>query len=205
MNIKRRKKLHVKTPTRVLIVDEAERIIANYGIDDLRLDDIANNLGIQRPSLYAHFKGRDGILTAVAERAFIQLSHQFQDDENADPIVTISRGVDELVDFLIEHKACARLLARDFSTPGGLPAVNEILGPMEVNSVPPLLEPLEKRVGKIIVRGHKLGKFQKFDPFLFITILLGAIMSCLLQHRKHVKKLNISMKKLALGLLSVNQ
>ena len=156
-----------------MIVDEAEKMIAKRGIDGLVLDDIAKSLGIQRPSLYTHFKGRDGILTAIAERAFIQLSHQFQDDENLDPVVTISKGVDELVNFLVQHKAYARLLARDFSTPGGLPAVNTVLGPLESVVIPALLQPLYDRLNRIIVRGHKQGKFRKVDPFIFLTALLG--------------------------------
>ena len=202
MVIKRKKKLNVKTRTRDLIINEAERIIAEQGIDGLKLDDIAHTLGVQRPSLYTHFKGRDGILTAIAERAFIQLSHQFQDDENPDPVVTLSKGVHELVNFLVQHKAYARLLARDFSTPGGLPAVNTVLGPPESIVVPPLLQPLYDRLNKIIIRGHKLGKFKQVDPFVFLTALLGGIMACLLQHRQQLKNLNKIMTRLAIGFLA---
>ena len=202
MTIRRKKKRHLKARTRDLIVDEAEKMIANRGIDGLVLDDIAKSLGIQRPSLYTHFKGRDGILTAIAERAFIQLSHQFQDNENPDPVVTISKGVEELVNFLVQHKAYARLLARDFSTPGGLPAVNTVLGSPESVEVPALLQPLYDRLNKIIVRGHNQGKFRKVDPFVFLTSLLGAIMACLLQHRRQLENLNEITINLAMGLLA---
>ena len=202
MTIRRKKKRHLKARTRDLIVDEAEKMIAKRGIDGLVLDDIAKSLGIQRPSLYTHFKGRNGILTAVAERAFTQLSHQFQDDENHDPIVIISKGVEELVSFLVQHKAYARLLARDFSTPGGLPAVNTVLGPPESVVVPALLQPLYDRLNKIIVRGHNQGKFRKVDPFVFLTSLLGAIMACLLQHRRELENLNEITINLAMGLLA---
>jgi len=68
MVIKRKNKLNLSTSTRELIIDEAERIIAIAGLEGLKLDDIADILGIKRPSLYTHFNGRDGILTAVAER-----------------------------------------------------------------------------------------------------------------------------------------
>ena len=205
MTIRRKKKRHLKARTRDLIVDEAEKMIAKRGIDGLVLDDIAKSLGIQRPSLYTHFKGRDGILTAIAERAFIQLSHQFQDDENLDPVVTISKGVDELVNFLVQHKAYARLLARDFSTPGGLPAVNTVLGPLESVVIPALLQPLYDRLNRIIVRGHKQGKFRKVDPFIFLTALLGSIMACLLQHRQELENLNEIMTMMAMGLLTEQQ
>ena len=202
MTIRRKKKRHLKARTRDLIVDEAEKMIAKRGIDGLVLDEIAKTLGIQRPSLYTHFKGRDGILTAVAERAFIQLSHQFQDDENPDPVVTVSKGVDELVNFLVRHKAYARLLARDFSTPGGLLAVNTVLGPPESVLVPSLLQPLYDRLNKIFIRAHDAGRFRKMDPFVFLTVLLGSIMACLLQHRQEMENLNEIMINLAMGLLA---
>lgn len=205
MTIRRKKKRHLKARTRDLIVDEAEKMIAKQGIDGLVLDEIAKKLGIQRPSLYTHFKGRDGILTAVAERAFIQFSHQFRDDENPDPVVTISKGVDELVNFLVLHKAYARLLARDFSTPGGLPAVNAVLGSPESVVVPHLLQPLYERLNKIFMRGHGAGRFRKMDPFVFLTVLLGSIMACLLQHRQELENLNEIMTTLAIGLLTEQQ
>jgi AcrR family transcriptional regulator len=202
MVIKRKKKLNVKTRTRDLIIDEAERMIGEYGLDGLKLDEIALTLGIKRPSLYTHFEGRDGILEAVAERAFIHLSHQFQDDENPDPSLTINRGVQELVKFLSDHKAYARILARDFSTPGGLPAVNAILGPMEIDVVPIILEPLIGRLDKILRRGQKLGKFKKIDSYPFLTIVLGAVMACLLQHRQDMKNVPKMITNLAHGLIT---
>lgn len=202
MTIRRKKKLDVEVRTRDLIIDEAERIIAEHGMDGLKLDEIASILGIQRPSLYTHFKGRDGILTAVAERALHQLSVQFQDDKNPDPAITMSKGVRELVNFLDQHKAYARLLARDFSTPGGLPAVNAVLGPPETTKTPTLLRPLYDRLDSIILRGHAQGRFRKVDPYVFLTTLLGSIMACLLQHRWELQDLDEMMTSLALGFLA---
>jgi len=200
---KRKKKLNVKTRTADLIIDEAERLIGDHGMDGLRLDDISDVLGIQRPSLYTHFKGREGIITAIAERAFIELSHQFQDDNSADPEKTIRNGVYELVKFLREHKAYALLLARDFSTPGGLPAVNAVLGPTQSVVVPAILKPLYERLDLILGRGCQSGKFRQVDSFTFLTILLGSIIACLLQHRQKLDELEILIAELALGLLLI--
>ena len=202
MTIRRKKKLDVEVRTRDLIIDEAERIIAEHGMDGLKMDEIASILGIQRPSLYTHFNGRNGILTAIAERALCQLSVHFQDDNSPDPTSTIAKGVRELVNFLDQHKAYARLLARDFSTPGGLPAVNAILGPPATTTTPALLRPLYGRLDSIILRGHALGKFRKVDPYIFLTTLLGSIMACLLQHRRQLQNLDEMMTSLALGFLA---
>ena len=176
MNIRRKKKLDVRVRTRDLIIDEAERIIGEHGMDGLKLDEIAGTLGIQRPSLYTHFKGRDGILTAIAERALHQLSVQFHDDNNPDPAITIGKGVRELVDFLDQHKAYARLLARDFSTPGGLPAVNAILGPPATTMTRRFCGPCmtDSIASSCVVM--RWESFRKVEPYVFLTTLLGSIM-----------------------------
>ncbi|MCZ0953632.1 MAG: TetR/AcrR family transcriptional regulator [Rhodospirillaceae bacterium] len=202
MSIRRKRKLDVDTRTRDLIVEEAERFVAMGGLDGLRLDDIATSLGITRASIYTHYHGRDGILGAIAERALRQLSQHFQDDKDADPVRTITAGITALVAFLIQHKAYAYLLARDFATPGGLPAVNSVLGRPESIETPELLSPLYRRLETIVDRGCKLGTFKKVDPYLFLTILLGSIMVCLLQHRRDVENLEETITKIALALLS---
>jgi len=204
MVIKRKNKLNLKVSTRELIIDEAERIIAHRGLEGLKLDDIAEILGVKRPSLYTHFNGRDGILAAVAERTFRLFSEQFPDDGGEDPAATLSEGVRRMVAFLSEHKAYACLMARDFATPTGLPAVNTVLEPADEASRPRILQPLYQRLEAILERGYTMGKFEKTDAYLFLTTVAGAIMCNLLQHhRKAVTDLDKRMVKLALGIVSV--
>lgn len=201
MPIKRTRKLNTNRSTRELIVHEAERIVATDGLEGLRLDDIAETLGIKRPSLFTHFKGRDGILTAVAERAFMQLGTQFSDDEGDDVLATLVHGVEQLVDFMLDHPAYARLLARDFSTPGGLPSVNAVLGSKNQRTAPALLKPLFARLGRILARGYQRGVFEKISPHHFLISILGATMANLLQSPRENARLKERMVRLATGMV----
>lgn len=202
MPIKRKKRLNLKVSTRSLIIEEAERIIARDGLEGLKLDDIADRLGIQRPSLYTHFDGRDGILAAIAQRACDELALQFEDDNNPDPTVTLSKGIKRLVGLLKDNRAYARLITRDLSTPGGLPAVNAILGVPERGVIPDLFRPMFKRLRTIFTRGVIAGVFERTDPYIFLTAIVGATMAALLQQRRSTKGLTRKITKMALGMVS---
>lgn len=202
MTIKRKNKRHLKIRTRDLIVDEAEKLIAKHGLDGLKLDDIANILGIQRPSLYTHFDGRDGILGALVERAFTQLSQQFPDDDTRDPSDVLSDGVDQLVDFFKQHPAFHRLQMRDAATPGGIKAINDVLGPPDRVKVPPLVKPMFDRLQGILDRGVRTGEFRKMDAFFFFNCMMGAIMVNLTNPRRQVKNLNVKMVDVARGVVA---
>ncbi len=57
-------------PTRVRILDAAEAVFAEQGFDRARLADVAERVGIRRPSLLYHFASKDALYEAVVQRAF---------------------------------------------------------------------------------------------------------------------------------------
>lgn len=61
--------------TRAEIVDAAWRLAREHGIAGFSLRDLAKAVGMQAPSLYAHFDGKDAIYDAMFEeggRAFLE-------------------------------------------------------------------------------------------------------------------------------------
>ena len=202
MAIRRKKKRNIKLSTRDLIVQEAENLITKHGIDGLVLDEIAENLGIRRPSIYTHFGGRDGILAAVAERAFSNLGEQFQIDSSKSPTSQIKNGVLQLVRFLRENPAYDRLIMRDAATPGGMSALNKVLGFPEDVKNPGLMAPLFKSINQIIKSGVKDGSFRKMDSQFFFNVLLGAIIVDQTHPRRHLKNLETEMVDLTLRILA---
>ena len=63
--------------TRVLILDEVERLIAHKGVFGFTLEDVAAPLEVRVPSIYKHFASRDDVMIEVARRFVTSLSHQF--------------------------------------------------------------------------------------------------------------------------------
>ena len=72
---RRKFKRHLDIGTDELIVDTAERIVAEKGVEGLRLKDIAEEVGIKMPSLYSHFDSRSQIIERIGDRAVKSLSH----------------------------------------------------------------------------------------------------------------------------------
>jgi AcrR family transcriptional regulator len=62
-----------KAATRAEILDAAWRLARRHGIAGFSLRDLATEVGMQAPSLYAHFDGKDAIYDAMFEQGNRQL------------------------------------------------------------------------------------------------------------------------------------
>ncbi len=58
---------------RRLILDAAEKRLAEQGPEGIRLQDIARDIGISHPAILHHFESREGLVRALIERASQQL------------------------------------------------------------------------------------------------------------------------------------
>lgn len=58
---------------RRLILDAAEKRLAEQGPEGIRLQDIAKDIGVSHPAILHHFESRDGLVKALIRRATDQL------------------------------------------------------------------------------------------------------------------------------------
>lgn len=58
---------------RKLILDAAERRLAEIGPEGIRLQDIAADVGISHPAILHHFQNREGLVAALVERTMAHL------------------------------------------------------------------------------------------------------------------------------------
>lgn len=65
------------------MIDAAEALLAEGGIDKLSLRAAARRSGVSQAAPYAHFSGREGLLAAVATRGFNQLTAYLQRAEHS--------------------------------------------------------------------------------------------------------------------------
>lgn len=158
--------------TRKLIVDEAELLIAKGGYDSLRLRDIADALGIKVPSIYAHFSGREAVVSAVAERYMQILAQQFPYRDGEDPTEALKQGIALLVEAWASNPCYLRLKLRNlergmsgFDVPGeGTPSRNLESGP---------LAPMFERLGKMLDCGVQQGVFGKVERLEMVHVIWG--------------------------------
>jgi AcrR family transcriptional regulator len=104
------------------ILDAAERQLVERGPDGIRLQELADELGISHPAILHHFGNRAGLLRALVTRTGERLQKELID--------TITRGVDEKVaesvlersfEVLADRKHARTLAWLNLSPEGGGP------------------------------------------------------------------------------------
>lgn len=167
-------------PTRDLILDEAERLIASKGVYGFTLKDVVGPLGVQVPSIYKHYKSRDDVLVALARRFVARLSQQFHypPEALAHPTSTLREVVVEFARFHIKHPAYVRLSLIDFSTPeGGVEYIRLAAGgPFRANLSNGPLAPLHHRLRKLLVTGHHAREFRLVSALDFLRVVKASLL-----------------------------
>ena len=162
-----------------MILDAAEAIIVSDGTEGVKLQTLAERVGIRVPSIYAHFKnGREGVLYAVGERYISSLARQFQYAEGEDPKQALMRETRRLVLHLATNPAYVKLSLVDLGHPGGVDILNFPAGgdSMEILSRGPL-SVMYNRLNEMLNAGKEQGIFRNN---IHVISLLRAVMGATL-------------------------
>ena len=164
--------------TKQRIIDEAEALASIHGIEHLKLQDVADRIGIKLPSVYAHFSGREDILAAMSNRIANALNELYVASAEERAVDTLSRGVMELTEFLANNPAYYRLVCRDLSVPMGysLEEHNQFAR-VESPKSPPELNKLLERVDRLIQSAADSGDIKALDALDFTACILGALIT----------------------------
>jgi len=77
------------------ILNAAEQVFTEKGFDDARMDDIADQTGLSKGTMYLYFKSKDDLIIAILDRLFqrefSQLEHM---DENLTAVESILKFTD---------------------------------------------------------------------------------------------------------------
>ena len=103
----------IATTERLLAAAEEE--FAEKGFEGARLSDIAERVGIRRPSLLYHFASKQALYEAVVRTALLRLGEALMFEmEGRDPFVErLSRAVERFVSFVDGRPTLAKLLIRE--------------------------------------------------------------------------------------------
>lgn len=138
--------------THVRILDVAENIFARYGYLAARIDDIAEAVGIRRPSLFHHFRNKQALYRAVLDRWIERQADAFdrvlRREPAASPEVELELLVEATFDFLIDHPNFAYLTLHTL----GANRAEEV--PTEVTTIS------MDRWRDTLERGRRAGRFR---------------------------------------------
>ncbi|WP_176590833.1 TetR/AcrR family transcriptional regulator [Sphingobium sp. EM0848] len=100
--------------TRQSILEAAERVFADLGYAAARLEDVAQAVGIRRPSIVYYFPGKQQLYDQVEADIFASM-HDFvlkRVEDASDPMARLLALLDAWLDFLVERPAAARIIQR---------------------------------------------------------------------------------------------
>jgi len=104
-----RKALVEPLPTREVILDAAEVMFAEHGVDGVAVRDLARELELTPSSLYNHFAGKQALYEAVLERGLLPFAELFAEP---DPGTVTPEGVRRTVNVIVDHLAAHPHLGR---------------------------------------------------------------------------------------------
>ncbi len=152
--------------TRERIIDAAQAIFARDGFVGAKMQEIADKVGIQRPSLFYHFKNKEALFVAAHEQVFARIEPVFRESlaPNGDPFVQLDRVSRAVLAVMAEEPDFARMVAR--TSVDRHPAAVEI--------VRTYLQPLVDLSVGFVRDGQRRGVFADIDPFFFTLNSWGA-------------------------------
>jgi AcrR family transcriptional regulator len=116
---------------RDLVVESAEHVIAEKGLDATTMQEIAAEAGISLRTLYAAFPSKDELVAEVQRvrgEGIVARIGEGIDQAGEDPLERLSGGVRGYVDFLLDHPSFLRIHLREGRAWGLGPADGEAEG-----------------------------------------------------------------------------
>jgi AcrR family transcriptional regulator len=167
-------------PTRELILDLSERLIASCGVSGFALQDVAGPLGVRVPAIYKHYENRDDVLVEVAKRFIGQLSGQFMYSEEGllRPAQTLRSVVQEFAEFHLRNPAYVRLSLTDFATPAGGSEYVRLAagGTFSENLKAGPLSAMHDRLSRLISAGIRNRVFRKVSELDVYRIVKSSLL-----------------------------
>lgn len=161
----------VKT-TRDVILDATDRLLARYGYKKMTIEDLANEVGIGKGSVYLHFSSKEEIALTHIDRIIERLK------ENLSEIAAKPLKADERLRRMLTE----RVLYRFDSVQHYSQSLNELLAHLR----PQLLERRKRYfddeariLAEVIADGQRSSVFVKGDAFDMAQTLISATNSLL--------------------------
>jgi AcrR family transcriptional regulator len=141
--------------TRAEILDVATREFAEHGFSGARVDEIAERTRTTKRMLYYYFESKEGLYTAVLERAYARIrdAERDVDVQHLDPIAAIRRLAELTFDHHEAHPEFIRLVS--------IENIHRAEHMRASGRFADLNTPALDLIGEILARGYAEGVFRR--------------------------------------------
>jgi AcrR family transcriptional regulator len=101
------------------MLEAADRVFARRGYQAASMDEIAAEVGVTKPMLYAYFGSKEGLYLATVQRAGEMLAQRLRDAAEGGPAERLEAGVHAFFAFVDERRSGWAVLYREASAGGG--------------------------------------------------------------------------------------
>ncbi|GIF07556.1 TetR/AcrR family transcriptional regulator [Actinoplanes siamensis] len=99
---------------RAMLVEAASRLLREQGARAVTTRGVAQAAGVQPPTIYRHFRDKDGLLDALAEHVMVEYVHAKPSPGTDDPLTELRAGWDQHIEFGLANPELYLLI----NTPG---------------------------------------------------------------------------------------
>jgi AcrR family transcriptional regulator len=155
--------------TQAEILDVATREFAEHGYSGARVDEIAERTRTTKRMLYYYFESKEGLYTAVLERAYAQIraAEQTVDVEHLDPVAAIRRLAELTFDHHEAHPDFIRLVS--------IENIHRAEHMRATGRFADLNSPAIDRIARILERGRAQGSFARAADAVDVHMLISSL------------------------------
>jgi AcrR family transcriptional regulator len=154
-------------PTRTTLLDAAERLLARTGYRKMTMEDIAQEAGLSRRTVYGYFRGKDEVVLGTIDRIVERVS------ERLDEVARSGEGAAErLRDMLVERVRVRVESVRDYAH--ALDEIFATLRPAYLERRKAYFEEEAGRLVGVLREGQQSGVFERRDAQEVARLLLTA-------------------------------
>jgi len=148
------------------VIDVARRLFGERGTTDVSMDEIANEAGVARSTVYVYFANRGELLRACLQRMYTQLLEAIAStwEEEDEPARRLERLIEEMLARVDDSPAFFQLALVTQGTPAkDAEAVGAELALIGLD--------IARLIRDLVVEGVTRGDFRPLDPDLAISLI----------------------------------
>lgn len=143
--------------SREQLLDSADRLIAKFGLRKTTMEDVANEAGVSRRTVYSHFGNKSDLALASIDRVVMQAQRRVQEEAATD-----EPAAEKLFRMLVARVATRIELVRDVST--SLDSIFDVVRPAYLEKRREYFEQEAQMLATVIEQGQLEGNFGGGDP-----------------------------------------